>query len=81
VSQLCKYIHDLLYVIELDIVQILENLTYDVFPVRIGNQRIKQFRGKDIPLVKVLWSQQEERNATWKLKSNIGEMYPHLFTT
>jgi len=41
VSQLRKYIHDPLHVIEPNIVQIRENLRYDVFPVRIGDQRIK----------------------------------------
>jgi len=52
VSQLRNYIHDPLHVIELDIVQIQENLTYDVFSVRIGDQRIKQLLEKDIPFVK-----------------------------
>ena len=81
VSQLHKYIHDPFHVIEPDVVQIRENLTYDVLPMRIGDRRIKQLRGKDIPLVKVLWSQQNEGDATWELESNMREMYPHLFTT
>jgi len=81
VSQLRIYIHDPFHVIEPDIVQIQENLTYDVFLVRIGDRRIKQLRGKDIPLVKVLWSQQDESDATWELESNMREMYPYLFTT
>jgi len=68
-------------VIEPDIIQIQENLTYDVFPIRIGDRRIKQLQGKDIPLVKVLWSQQEESDATWELESNMRDMYPRLFTT
>ena len=80
-SQFRKYIHDPFHVIELDIVQIRENLTYDVLLVRIGDRRIKQIRGKDIPLVKVLWNQQDEGDATWQLESNMREMYPHLFTT
>ena len=67
--------------IEPDIIQIQENLTYDVFPIRIGDRRIKQLQGKDIPLVKVLWSQQEESDATWELESNMRDMYPRLFTT
>jgi len=51
VSQLRKYIHDPLHVIKTNIIQIQENFTYDVFPMRIEDRRIKQFRGKDIPLV------------------------------
>ena len=56
-SQIRKYINDPFHVIEPDIVQIRENRTYDVLHVRIGDQRIKQLREKDIPLVKVLWNQ------------------------
>jgi len=63
VSQLRKYIHDPFHVIEPYVVQIRENFTYDVLPVRIGDRRIKQLRGKDIPLVKVLWNQQDEGDA------------------
>ena len=81
VSQLCKYINDPFHVIEPDIVQIRENFTYDVLPIRIGDRRIKQHRGKDIPLVKVLWNQHDEGDATRELESNMREMYPHLFTT
>jgi len=32
-------------------------------------------------LVKVLWNQQDEGDATWELESNMREMYPRLFTT
>jgi len=46
VSQLRKYIHDPLHLIEPYVVQIRENLTYDVLPVRIRDQRIKQLRGR-----------------------------------
>ena len=81
VSQLHKYIHDLLHVIEPDIVQIRENLTYDILPVRIGDRRIKQLQEKNITLVKVLWSEQDDGDATWELESNMRALYPHLFTT
>jgi len=52
-----------------------------VLPLRIEDQRIKQLQEKDIPLVKVVWNQQNEGDATWELESNMREMYPHLFTT
>jgi hypothetical protein len=29
--------------------------------------------------VKVLWSQQTEREATWELESHMREKYPELF--
>jgi len=49
--------------------------------MRIGDQNFKELQEKDIPLVKVLWSQQEENNATCELESNMREVYSHLFTT
>ena len=32
-----------------------ENLTYETLLVRIEGHRIKQLKGKEIPLVKVIW--------------------------
>ena len=54
VSQLRNYVHDPSYVIELDKVQVRDNLTFDVSPIRIADRRIKVLRGKEIPLVKVI---------------------------
>nr|CAD1831517.1 unnamed protein product [Ananas comosus var. bracteatus] len=33
----------------------------------------------EIPYVKVLWSNHDEREATWELESALRERYPHLF--
>ncbi|XP_027348147.1 uncharacterized protein LOC113859623 [Abrus precatorius] len=54
VSQLRKYIPDLSHVIELDPIQVRENLSSNVFPVKIADHRVKQLRGKEISLVKVI---------------------------
>ncbi|XP_027337118.1 uncharacterized protein LOC113850774 [Abrus precatorius] len=54
VSQLRKYVPDPSHVIDLDLAQIRENLSYDVYLVRIADHRIKQLRGKKISLVKVI---------------------------
>ena len=78
VSQLRKYIPDPTHVLELDKVQVRENLTYDVTPIRISDRKMKQLRGKEIPLVKVMWSN-EEGEATWELESKMKELYPLLF--
>jgi len=66
VSQLHTYIHDPLKVTKPDIVHIWEKLTYDVFPMSIENWRIKKLWKIDIPLVKVLRSQQEDIVGTRK---------------
>ncbi|XP_028186453.1 uncharacterized protein LOC114373111 [Glycine soja] len=67
-SQLCKYIHDPSYVIEMDDVQVKENLTNETLPLRIEDRRTKHLRGKEIPLVKVIWGGALGEDATWKLE-------------
>ncbi|KAL2319485.1 hypothetical protein Fmac_028454 [Flemingia macrophylla] len=81
VSHLCKYIHDPSHVIESDDIQIKENLTYKTVPLRIDDKRVKRLRGKDIPLVKVVWGGNREESATWELESKMREAYPMLFTS
>ena len=55
ISQLRMYIHDPSHVVKLDDVQVKENLTYETLPLRIEDRRTKHLRGKEIPLVKVIW--------------------------
>ena len=71
VSQLRRYISDPSHVIETDDIQVKDNLTFDVSPVRITDRRIKELRGKEIPLVKVAWSKSDEADATWELESHM----------
>lgn len=57
VSQLRKYIPHPSHVIEPDVVQLRENLSYEISPVRINDNRIKQCRDKQISSVKVIWNE------------------------
>ncbi|RDY11080.1 hypothetical protein CR513_04308, partial [Mucuna pruriens] len=50
VSQNHKYIHDPLHVIKLDNVQVKDNLSYKVLPLRIEDQSTKWLRRKEILL-------------------------------
>ena len=79
VSQLRKYVHDPSYVIESDDIQVCDNLTFDSPPVRIADRRIKSLRGKEIPLVKVVWSGTGDEDATWELEDKMRESHPQLF--
>ena len=54
VSQLRKYVPDPSHVLEPDEIPLRENLTYEAMPVKIVDRRVKQLRGKDIPLVRVV---------------------------
>ena len=81
VSQLRKYIPDSSHVIELDNVEVRENLTYEALPLQIGDRKVKKLRGKEIPLVKVIWGGTVDGNTTWELESQMRESYPELFVS
>ncbi|XP_027357209.1 uncharacterized protein LOC113866587 [Abrus precatorius] len=78
-SQLRQYVPDPPHVIDPDPVQVRKDLLYDLYPVRISDHRVKQLRGKEISLVKVIRSSSVERDATWETESRMRELYPGLF--
>ncbi|XP_073223394.1 uncharacterized protein [Cicer arietinum] len=80
VSQLRKYIFDPSHVIESDKVQIKENLTFETLPLRIEDRKIKELRGKTIPLVKVVWGGASGESATWEVESQMRDFYPELLS-
>ncbi|KAL5540567.1 hypothetical protein UlMin_045260 [Ulmus minor] len=54
VSMLRKYISDPSHVLESELIEIREDLTYEEQPVQILDRKDKALRNKVIPLVKVL---------------------------
>ena len=81
VSQLRKYVYDPSHVVEPDTIQIKDNLTFETSPVRIEDRKTKQLRGKEINLVKVLWSGTHDESATWELEWKIKELYRQFFVS
>ena len=79
ISQLRKYIPDPNHTIVSEPVDIAEDLVYEEHPVQILDRRIKQLRNKQIPLVKVLWTNHTSQEATWETEEAIQAKYPHLF--
>ncbi|XP_027337194.1 uncharacterized protein LOC113850869 [Abrus precatorius] len=79
VSQLRQYVPDPSHVIDLDPVQVREDLSYEVYMVRIADHRTKQLRGKEISLLKVIWSLSDEGDAILETESRMRELYPELF--
>jgi hypothetical protein len=61
-------------------ITIEQDLTFEVRPVRILEESERVMRNRTLKYVKVLWSQQTEREATWELESRMREKYPELFT-
>jgi len=66
------------HVLEYDDVQVRENLTMGVGPVRILDSQVKQLRGKEIRTVKVLWDE-ATKEMTWEMEDLMRKSYPHLF--
>ena len=44
------------HVIEPDDIEMKDNLTFEVPPMKIEDRSVKNLRGKEIPLVKVIWN-------------------------
>jgi len=79
VSQLRKYVSDPSHVIPRDDVQVRDNLTVETILVRIEGREVKKLRGKEIPLVKVVWGGATCESLRWELESKMLESYPELF--
>ncbi|XP_016195440.1 uncharacterized protein LOC107636448 [Arachis ipaensis] len=80
VSQLRKYTSDATHVLEPESVELKENLTFQVTPVRIDDTSMKKLRGKDVLLVKVAWERAGVEKHTWELESELRKDYPELFS-
>ena len=74
-------LHDVFHVSQLrKYVQVRDNLTVETLPLRIEDRKVKQLRGKEIPLVKVVWGGVTGESLTWELEGKMQESYPELFT-
>jgi hypothetical protein len=80
VSMLRKYFRDPERQITLEPVTIEQDLTFEARPVRILEEADRVMRRRTLKFVKILWSNQTEREATWELESRMREKYPELFT-
>ena len=80
VSQLKKCLFDADTVIETHQPEVRPNLTCPENPVKILDMKEKVLRTKMIKYVKVLWSGQTEREATWELEEYMKKKHPELFS-
>jgi hypothetical protein len=81
VSMLRKYIRDPELKIEADPIIIQQDLTIDAQPVHVLEFSERVMSNHTIKYVKILWSNQMEREATWELESTMRNKYPDLFET
>ena len=66
-------------VIETQSVQVQDDLSYESRPIQILDREVKRLRNKEIPLVKVLWRNQQFEEATWEREDDMKQKYPELF--
>ena len=60
-------------------VELNEDLSFEVQPVGIVDQEIKELRNKIISIVKVLWRNDTVEETTWETKAFMRSCHPYLF--
>jgi hypothetical protein len=81
VSILRKYIRDSELKILADPIIIQQDLIIDARLVRVLEFAERVMCNRTINYIKILWSNQTEREATWELESTMRNKYPDLFET
>jgi hypothetical protein len=79
VSMLRKYLPNLEHKIDLESITVQQDLTLECHPVRILESSKRVMRRRAIKYVRVLWTNQTEREATWELEEQMRKKYPELF--
>ncbi|KAL0545288.1 hypothetical protein IC582_020438 [Cucumis melo] len=80
VSMLRKYIPDPSHVLQEQLVELKEDLSYVEEPVQILDRKEQVLINKTIPLINVLWRHHGVEEATWESKDQMKKRYPILFS-
>jgi hypothetical protein len=79
VSMLMKFLRDPDHQIEMEPIVVQQDLTLECRLVSILESSERVLRKRSIKYVKVLWTNQSEREATWELEELMQQKYPELF--
>jgi len=79
VSLLKKYIPDANHVFHWNVIQVEPEGGFQVRPICILDQKIKQLQSQSMELVKVQWTWYGPEDATWEREDAMRTEYPHLF--
>jgi hypothetical protein len=79
VSMLRKYLRDPEHKIDLEPITVHQDLTVECRPIRVLDYSEKVMRRRTVKYVKVQWTNQSEREATWELEEQMRKKYPELF--
>ena len=61
------------------LVEVKEDLTLELRPIRMLDQEVKELRSKKIPIVKILWWNAHIEEETWEREAEMRKKYPNLF--
>ena len=62
-----------------ELLYLQKDLTYEEYSVWIVDKKDQVLRYRNIPYVKIQWSNHSEREAIWELEIKIKVKYPQLF--
>ncbi|XP_022631724.1 uncharacterized protein LOC111240604 [Vigna radiata var. radiata] len=74
-----KYVPDPSHVLEVEDIQVREDLSMEVQPVRVNENQTKWRNGRNVRLVKVVWDERTS-DSNWEVADEMRSSYPHLFT-
>jgi len=80
VSMLRKYIPDPSHVLEEPPVELNSELKFEVQPIEILDRQVRMLRNKAIPMVKILWRNDQIEEVTWETEQFMRQQYPYMFT-
>nr|GFA96104.1 hypothetical protein [Tanacetum cinerariifolium] len=80
VSLLRGYNYHPYHVIQYPFDKIREDLSFAEEPEAVLDRQERVMRKKTIPLIKVLWKNHPEREATWENEEVMWTDYPHFFS-
>ena len=63
----------------LEEIEVQDDLTYDEYPIRILDEKVRTTRRNVIKFCKVQWSNHSEEEATWEREDDLKAEFPHLF--
>ncbi|XP_016705842.1 uncharacterized protein [Gossypium hirsutum] len=79
VFMLRQYLSDPSHVVSVDEIEVIPNLTFEEELIQILDPDIKVLRRKYILLMKALWRNHDNKEATWELEDPIHQQYSHMF--
>jgi hypothetical protein len=60
-------------------VEVNEDLTLELRPIRILDREVKKLRNKKIPIIRILWRNAQIEEETWDREFEMRKKYPNLF--